>query len=329
MAANNVKVILTPGNSNVTIPTQQFNYTTLASFATDSSVFNFTISNSAPNNCGIPTTLTIKLDTTTIYSVPVYILVGSGTIAFNDNGATFTNWTATGPWNITTSQFKSPPSSFTDSPTGNYGNNINVSMTLTNPINVSANPVVYLSFFHRYATEQGYDFCYVEVSSDNGTNWSTIAQYDGTLSTWTEQIFDITHYASGSTQMKIRFRLQTDPGLTFDGWYVDDIKLTGYCGTLVGITGGSELPGTFALAQNYPNPFNPSTVIKYQLPKESLVKITIYDVLGKTVATLINEKKSAGYHQLEFNASGLASGLYLYKIEAGSFTDVKKMMLIK
>ncbi|MCI0449555.1 MAG: T9SS type A sorting domain-containing protein [Chlorobi bacterium] len=329
MAASNVKVIWTPGSSNVTIPTQQFNYATLASFATDSSIFNFTISNSAPNNCGIPTTLTIKLDTTTIYTANVYILVGTGIVVLNDNGSTFNNWTATGPWDITTSQFNSPPSSFTDSPTGNYGNNINVSMTLTNPINVSANPVVYLSFFHKYTTEAGYDFCYVEVSSNNGSNWSTVAQYDGTLSTWTEQVFDITQYANGSTQMKIRFRLQTDPSLTFDGWYVDDIKVTNYCGTLVGISGNSQLPGTFALAQNFPNPFNPGTVIKYQLPKESLVKITIYDVLGKNVATLINEKKNAGYHQVEFNASGLASGLYLYKIEAGSFTDVKKMMLIK
>jgi uncharacterized repeat protein (TIGR01451 family) len=329
MTANNVKVIWTTSSGNVTIPVQQYNYAALASFATDSSTFNFTVSGSAPNNCGILTTLSIKLDTTTIYSVPVYILVGTGIVTFNDNANTFTNWTATGPWNITTLQFNSPPSSFTDSPTGNYGNNTNVSMTLTNPINVSTNPVVYLSFFHRYATEAGYDFCYVEVSSDNGASWNSVAQFDGTLSSWTQESYDITQFAGGSTQMKIRFRLQSDAGLTADGWYVDDVKLTNYCGTLTGAPGSSQLPAVYSLGQNYPNPFNPSTVIKFQIPKESQVKITVYDVLGKNVATLINEKKSAGYHQVEFSASGLASGLYLYKIEAGSFTDVKKMMLIK
>lgn len=329
MAATNVRVMLTPGSSNVTIPIQQFNYPSLGSFATDSAIFNFTISASAPNNCAIPTTLTIKLDTATIYTAPAYILVGTGTVVLNDIGNTFANWTTNAQWNITTLQFNSPPSSFTDSPTGNYGNNANTNMTLITPINVSSTPVVFLQFYHRYATEAGYDFCLVEVSSDNGTNWQTVKSYDGTLSTWTQENLDISQYANASTQMKVRFRLTSDGGIVADGWYIDDIKITNYCGSLVGILGNNQLPMTFALAQNYPNPFNPSTTIKYQIPKESVVKIFVYDVLGKNVATLVNEKKNAGYYELEFNASNLASGLYFYKIEAGEFTDVKKMMLIK
>ena len=103
--------------------------------------------------------LTIKLDTTTIYTNAIYLLVGSGTVTFNDNASSFANWTGTGTWGITTAQFVSSPSSFTDSPTGNYGNNINTNMTLTTAVNVSSTPVVYLSFYHRYATEAGYDFC--------------------------------------------------------------------------------------------------------------------------------------------------------------------------
>jgi hypothetical protein len=70
-------------------------------------------------------------------------------------------------------------------------------------------------------------------------------------------------------------------------------------------------------------------VIKFQLPKDSHVKLTVYDILGKNIATLVNEKKSAGYYDVQFNSSGRASGMYFYKIEAGSFTDVKKMVLIK
>jgi hypothetical protein len=188
---------------------------------------------------------------------------------------------------------------------------------------------MFLQFYHRYATEAGFDFCMVEVSSDNGTNWQTVKSYDGTLSTWTQENVDITPFANGSTQMRIRFRLTSDAGVTGDGWYIDDIKLTGYCGTLVGISENPAIPKRFALSQNYPNPFNPSTTIKYQLPKESLVKITVFDVLGKQVGVLVNEKKNAGFYEVDFNSEGLASGLYLYKIEAGDFTDVKKMMLIK
>ncbi|HMQ79640.1 MAG TPA: M14 family zinc carboxypeptidase [Ignavibacteria bacterium] len=329
MTANNVRVTLTPLNGNVTIPTQQYTYPNLATFATDSSTFNFTISGAAPNNCGIPLSLTIKLDTTTIYSSAEYILVGTGTVTLNDNASSFSGWTTNAAWNITTAQFNSSPSSFTDSPTGNYGNNINTNMTLATAINVSATPVVYLSFWHRYATEAGYDFCYVEVSSDNGANWQQVTSYNGNMTTWTQQTFDITSYAGGSTQLKIRFRLTSDAGLTGDGWYIDDVKLTNYCGSLVGVTGNNNIPLVYSLEQNYPNPFNPATVIKYQIPKASNVKISIFDILGKEVASLINGRVEAGYHQVEFDGSNFASGLYLYKIEAEGFTDVKKMILVK
>lgn len=329
MTANNVKVILTPGNGNVTIPTQLYNYSSLATFATDSATFNFTIAGGAPNNCAIPLTLTIKLDTTTIYSSAAYILVGAGTVTFNDIGSSFSNWTTNAAWNITTTQFNSSPSSFTDSPGGNYGNNINTNMTLSTAVNISATPVVYLSFWHRYATEAGFDYCYVEVSNDNGSTWQQVTSYNGNMTTWTQQTFDISGYAAGSTQVKLRFRLTSDAGVVGDGWYIDDIKLTNYCGNLVGITGNNEIPLKFALEQNYPNPFNPATVIKYQLPKSAFVKISVFDILGKEVKTLVNEQKDAGYQQVEFNGGDLASGLYIYKIEADGFTDVKKMMLVK
>ena len=329
-AANNLKVSLTPLNANVTIPTQQFTYPSLAAFASDSTTFNFTVSGSAPNNCGIPVVLTIKLDTTTIYSSNEYILVGTGTVALNDNATSFSNWTTSNTWNTTTSQFVSSPSSFTDSPTGNYGNLANNSMTLTTAVNVSTTPVVFLSFWHRYATEAGYDFCLVEVSSNNGTTWQQVASYNGSMTTWTQQTFDITQYAGASTQLKLRFRLTSDDGVVGDGWYVDDVKLTNYCaGTPVGIGQNTGIPLQYGLDQNYPNPFNPSTYIKFQLPEGGNVKITVFDILGKEVASLINEKMEAGYHNVEFNASDLASGLYIYKMESGNFTDVKKMMLIK
>ena len=91
----------------------------------------------------------------------------------------------------------------------------------------------------------------------------------------------------------------------------------------------TPLPKEYALQQNYPNPFNPSTVINYQLPMTNDVKISIFNLSGQKVATLLSERKQAGYYQVEWNASGFASGLYYYRIEAGGFQDVKKMILIK
>ncbi len=94
--------------------------------------------------------------------------------------------------------------------------------------------------------------------------------------------------------------------------------------------GQNNLPYQFALYQNYPNPFNPSTIISYSVPKSSLVSIKVYDILGKEVETLVNENKSAGNYSVQFNASSkFASGVYLYRMQAGSFVETKKLILLK
>jgi len=95
----------------------------------------------------------------------------------------------------------------------------------------------------------------------------------------------------------------------------------------IGIT--SELPNEVALDQNYPNPFNPSTTISFSLPMASNVNLTIYNVLGQRVATLVNNHLDAGSHTLSFNAAKFASGVYFYRLEAGSYVALKKMMLLK
>ena len=91
----------------------------------------------------------------------------------------------------------------------------------------------------------------------------------------------------------------------------------------------SDLPEKFDLKQNYPNPFNPTTKIAFDLPQAASVELVVFDMLGRKVATLVSERMTAGTHTMDFNASSLASGMYIYRIEAGSFTSIKKMMLIK
>ncbi|MEJ2196846.1 MAG: T9SS type A sorting domain-containing protein, partial [Ignavibacteriaceae bacterium] len=91
----------------------------------------------------------------------------------------------------------------------------------------------------------------------------------------------------------------------------------------------SGIPDTYELIQNYPNPFNSSTKIYYGLPKESSIEIIIYDVLGNLLVVNRNEKQAAGYHKIEFDASALPSGIYLYRLQADSFVETKKMVLLK
>jgi hypothetical protein len=81
--------------------------------------------------------------------------------------------------------------------------------------------------------------------------------------------------------------------------------------------------------QNYPNPFNPSTIISFALPEQTDVELRIYDVLGKEVATLVNESKPAGSYEVEWNASDLPSGVYIYQLRTGTSVQMKKMMLLK
>jgi hypothetical protein len=93
-------------------------------------------------------------------------------------------------------------------------------------------------------------------------------------------------------------------------------------------------PKTFALVQNYPNPFNPSTLIRYQLPDEREVTLVVYNILGQTVKTLVHEFENAGTHEILWDATNdqgrrVSSGLYVYRIKAGTSTDTKKMILLK
>lgn len=89
------------------------------------------------------------------------------------------------------------------------------------------------------------------------------------------------------------------------------------------------IPTKLVLEQNYPNPFNPTTSIKFSIPKQEFVNLKVYDILGKEITTLVNEVKSAGNYEVNFNASNLPSGTYFYRIQSGNYVETKKMILIK
>ena len=133
--------------------------------------------------------------------------------------------------------------------------------------------------------------------------------------------------------------MYTALGISPDGQFIVGKGINGATsqdeGFLLAINGISSvndmqrIPNEFILKQNYPNPFNPSTTIKYQIPENGFVSLKVYDVLGNEITTLVNEEKLAGSYEVEFNAEGLTSGIYFYKLQFNSFTETKKMILMK
>jgi len=369
------------------------------------------------------------------------------TVAMSDEANSITSWTSAGGWNITTAKYVSAPSSFTDSPGGNYVSNTTAILRYNNPINFTNVLGATLEFDAQWAIENNWDYGQVQISTDGGTFWTALAGqytnlgtgsfqppgqplYDGTQSTWVHEIIDITSYAN--QPISLRFYFRTDGSQNLDGWYVDNVKISVYnsavpvelvsfIGTVLNneiqlnwitatetnnmgfeiqrsqmsnvksqndweviafvngfgtssevhnyhfadknpVTGKSyyclkqiDFDGTFeysnvieiefgmitdyTLEQNYPNPFNPSTKIRFSIPSADSpllegargghVTLKVYDVLGNEVVTLVNEAKSAGFYEVEFDANGLSSGMYFYKLEAGKFSSIKKMILLR
>ena len=91
----------------------------------------------------------------------------------------------------------------------------------------------------------------------------------------------------------------------------------------------NAVPGSFVLWQNYPNPFNPNSDIRYQISDVAHVRLVVYDILGREVATLVNERKAPGTYEVKFGGAGLSSGVYIYRMTAGKFTETRRMILLK
>ncbi|MBI4548291.1 MAG: T9SS type A sorting domain-containing protein [Ignavibacteriae bacterium] len=448
------------------------------------------------------------------------LFLGVPTVILSDSASNGTgNWTTGQGWGLT-ADAHSGPDAFTDSPFGNYSSNANNSLTSVNEFDLHGYDYAELRFWTKWAIEPTWDFATVEISTNNGSTWSTLRSnlshsgsgrsgshqsssawgyesYTPGL-TWIEQQIDVCSYVDN--QIKVRFRVAADGGDQRDGFYVDDIHILGYTtnydtvaftisvaqrwniislplrvqdarknvlfpeaisdaytfteidgyqmedtlregigywlkfpsvqvvhltGDVInkdtidlsagwnligsisepvpvslitsdppglvtsdffGYEGGyinkdtifpgkgywvkvdqpgrlillsndtagiarnrikivptselppsppsegnlsSSLPKEYTLEQNYPNPFNPLTVIRYQLPIGSNVTLKIYNVLGQEVRTLVNEIQDVGFKSVELDASGIASGVYFYRLRAGDFVETRKLILVQ
>jgi photosystem II stability/assembly factor-like uncharacterized protein len=113
------------------------------------------------------------------------------------------------------------------------------------------------------------------------------------------------------------------------GWAVGHLGTIIATDNAVPVTPELSTPVEYSLKQNYPNPFNPATTIKYSIPSDGIVKLSVFNAIGEVVSTLVNEFKSAGNYEIDIDAGGLSSGIYFYRMQAGNFVETKKMVLMK
>ncbi|MBS4035336.1 MAG: S8 family peptidase [Ignavibacterium sp.] len=166
----------------------------------------------------------------------------------------------------------------------------------------------------------------LHISTNGGSNWTQIwtAENDGQPWSWRNRIIDISAY-SNRQNLKLGWQYVGNDG---DMVAIDGVRLLGYTGT-TDITEDELIITDYNLSQNYPNPFNPATKISWQSPVGSWQVLKVFDVLGKEVAILVNEYKPAGRYEVEFDASRLSSGVYLYRLQAGEQSFTRKMTLVK
>ncbi|MEO8513539.1 MAG: T9SS type A sorting domain-containing protein [Ignavibacteria bacterium] len=168
---------------------------------------------------------------------------------------------------------------------------------------VPATPVVYI-----LGSNGG-----IKRSTDNGLTWVTTPVPVG--------VTNLTHFDFFQSGMVVYGYAVSSNG--------NVIRLADTLNILTGLNNNNNIPSKFSLSQNYPNPFNPVTNINYTIAQNTFVKITVFDVLGREVRTPVNEFKQAGSYEINFNAEDLGTGIYYYRINAGGYTDTKKMILIK
>jgi len=246
---------------------------------------------------------------------------------FDDLEGGLSDWN--GSWGQTSSYSHSPTTCMTDSPSGNYPNNATTTMAMQSSLDLSDSDTASLVFWHRYDTESGYDYCYVEVSTNGGSSWTQVASYSGQQSDWTEETIDLDAYA-GTAGFKVRFILDSDGWIQKDGWYVDDVHV--FADQPTGVDDEMALG---VRVGNYPNPFNPTTNVAYSVPREGQVFLAVYDVSGRLVRTLVDAPShGAGGHTVVWDGTDergavVAGGVYFARLTVGTESTTSKMVLLK
>jgi carboxypeptidase T len=269
------------------------------------------------------------------------------TVFTDDAESTLAKWVvasnqATVQWDTTSVRAHGGQHAFCQSHNGTYTDHLANAMTFKSPLPLLGDAAE-LRFWTMWNIETNYDYAQVLISTDNGAHWTALqgkytsqgsgAQeqvfgapgYDGIKHAWVQEVIDLSYFMGQN--ILLRFAFNSDSWVTLDGIFVDDIEVRLY--PFIDSAPAESQPSAFSLAQNFPNPFNPSTTIRYVVPARGHVTLTLFDMLGREVKTLVNTTQEAGTHDVVVDASGMASGAYVYRLTVGGARQARMMMLLR
>ncbi|MEL6704695.1 MAG: M14 family zinc carboxypeptidase, partial [Bacteroidota bacterium] len=309
---------------------------TVGSMPSDGSVeivLQLEVSPDAP--LGVAEGLAIELDLNgVIRTVPMNALtVGTPTVRFEDPAETVAAWIPRGGWGR---ELVAGDPAFSDSPNRDYSNNASVSLRLVEPLDLSDVEAALLTFRTQWDIEAGYDYGQVLVSTGGGAfeplagrftkPGSEFTQpavaglpiYDGVQAAWVEETIDLSAYV-GEPEVTLLFSLTSDGGVTGDGWLIDDVTVVELVdGTQVDAEGTPEV-AALELGPPYPNPTVGGLTVPFAVPEATDVRVEVFDVLGRRVAVLADEARTAGTHVLTWDGRSTAgtmpvAGTYIVRL---------------
>ena len=343
--ARNVVVDISSTYPNLTVLNSTVNYDSiqLRQFKNNiSNPFKFVLTPSAVYMDEMRFIISVKQEGVETSRDTVRINVGKTFPLFTDNAENgISSWIRAGTGTLWDTTFIDPHDgnkNFADSRYGNSKNNTNNTFTLRDTIDLINTNNPRIEFTAKWAEEVTFDYTRIQISTNFGSTWTNLPGRYTTIVSGQPSYTAIKHWVNEQINLnayiglkiRIRFNFITDSGVPGDGFYFDNFRVVNYKDVPTSVSQTSSIiPAEFKLHQNYPNPFNPNTVISYQLAVSSYAKLKVYDILGNEITTLVNEKQNAGSYSAVFDASNYPSGIYYYKLEAGSFSEVRKMILLK
>jgi hypothetical protein len=231
-------------------------------------------------------------------------------------------WTFEQDWGLIEGTYYSSSHSMTESPEGNYLPNMNSSATLR-AVNFTGATSAQVSFFLRYRIESGYDFLYLEVSTD-GNNWDQLDSFTGNQLTWGQKTYSLNDYLN-NPNVTVRFRFTSDEYVEDQGAFIDDIEID-----VVGVGIGD--PGINASAFDLkfrPNPAGNRTTLSFDLASESLVKISLADSRGQLVREIASQMMQKGPHSMEIDVASIKPGTYFCVLDIEGKKISRKLVIIR
>jgi len=262
---------------------------------------------------------------------------GQSQVLFSDAANSLTNWTVSQTWNTTSSAYYSPSSSITDSPGGNYSNNIDKSITMSSGVNLTNAVAATLSFYGKWEIEAGYDYVQLEISTNGGSSWTPQCGnytktgssnqatgeplYDGFQSTWVKEEINLSDYLGQN--IMARFTIIADGGVREDGFYFDDFEIN----VVYGPQGLEEFTENgLYISQNIPNPSSETTSINYILPQtKGNAYLNITNGMGQIIDKIVLNNTA---QNIEVSTSQLPQGVYYYNIEYNDQRSLTKKMIV-